>query len=290
MDIQAMEDARRWLAEDGVTQIGTDEWTDGEALDRRLTANEVAHDWAGVVFTDERLDAAGQLRLAFGLLDLLDAYWVTSEIRCADQGPDGPLPAEVLWDGYRRRLEAPQVSEAVTYSLWVDWFEDRSTSATAFAEVLGHDIEQLMTGTPETLLRRARRVLECSGPVPWRTKQAAYGVATRLPALHPALFKGLLSSYHDLYGDLQPDAASAVLSGLDLPADTEHLAELRTVLAAGHSNHYRSPDAWDRALRTRSQELSTGSPCGPEEDGGEVKSCLVDGGGLVAAGGPRPRV
>lgn len=246
-----MEDARRWLAEEGVTQVGNDEWIDGDIPGRRLTANEVAHNWAGLAFTDERLDAAGQLRLSFGLLDLLDDYWVTCEIRLADQGPDGPLPAEVLWDGYRRRLEAPQACEAVTYSLWVDWFEDRRTSATAFAEVLGHDVEQLMTGPAETLLRRARRVLECSGPVPWQVKQATYGVAARCPLLHPALFKGLLRSHHDFYGDLQPDAALALLAELDLPADTEHLAELRTVLAAGHDNHYRSPRAWDNALRTR---------------------------------------
>ena len=147
-----MEDARRWLAEDRVRQVGNDEWTDGEAPDDRLTANEVAHNWSGLAFTDERLDAAEQLRLALGLLDLLDDYWVTCEILFACQGPDGPLPAEVLWDGSRRRLEAPQVSETVTYSLWVDWFEGRSTSATAFAEVLDHDIEQLTTDAPDAAL------------------------------------------------------------------------------------------------------------------------------------------
>ncbi|WP_331766222.1 hypothetical protein [Embleya sp. NBC_00896] len=247
MDIQAMEDARRWLAEDGVTQVGADEWTDGETPDGRLTGNEVAHEWAGVVFTDERLDAGGRLRLAFGMLDLLDDYWVTCEIGFAHRGPGGPLPAEVLWDGYRRRLEAPRVSEAVTYSLWVDWFEDRSTAATAFAEVLGRDIDQLTKASSDALLRRARRVLECSGPVPWPAKQATYAVAARLPVLRAALFKGLLTSYHDIYGSLEPDTALALIAELDLPADTEHLAALRTVLTAGHRNHYRSPGAWDDA-------------------------------------------
>ncbi|MEU0393717.1 hypothetical protein ABZ208_13210 [Streptomyces sp. NPDC006208] len=193
MDTQAVEDARRWLAEDGVTQVGDDEWTDCETADGRLTANDVAHAWAGLAFTDERLDMAGRLRLAFGLLDLLEVYRVPSEIHFADRGPDGPLPPEVLWDGYRRRLEAPRAAEAVTYSLWVDWFEDRSTSATAFAEVLGHDIDRLLTGAPDALLRRARRVLECSGPVPWPAKETAYGTAARLPVLHTAIFKGLLS-------------------------------------------------------------------------------------------------
>ncbi|MFJ4818346.1 hypothetical protein [Streptomyces sp. NPDC088801] len=251
MDAQAMEDARRWLAEDGVTQVGDDEWTDGETSDGRLTANEVAHAWAGHVFTDERLDVAGRLRLAFGLLDVLDDYWVTCEIRFADRGPGAPLPPEVLWEGYRRRLEAEQVAEAVTYSLWADWFEDRNTSAIAFAEVLGNDIGQLRTDASDGLLLRVGRVLECSGPVSWPTKEETYGIAARLPALHPTLFKGLLSSYHDIHGDLESDAALALLAELDLPAGTEHLTELRTVLVAGHKKHYRNRRAWEEALRTR---------------------------------------
>ncbi|MEU6372495.1 hypothetical protein [Streptomyces sp. NPDC046909] len=250
MDMQAREDARRWLAEAGVTQVGDDAWADADAPEKRLTANDVAQSWAGQVFTDESLDAAGQLRLAFGLLDLLDDYWVTCEIRLADRGPSGPLPSDVLWDGYRRRLEAPETADAVTYSLWVDWFEDRATSATAFAEVLGHDGHLLTDPAPEPLLRRARRVLECSGPVPWPEKETAYGLAARVPALHPALFKGLLGGYRDVYGDLEPSAASDLLARLRLPADTEHLAELRAVLAAGHRNHHRSPRAWAEARQS----------------------------------------
>ncbi|MCG8970504.1 MULTISPECIES: hypothetical protein [Streptomyces] len=39
-------------------------------------------------------------------------------------------------------------------------------------------------------------------------------------------------------------------SRLDLPADTPHRAELRHVLVAGHHNHYRSPRAWDEAVRS----------------------------------------
>ncbi|MEU9233955.1 hypothetical protein [Streptomyces subrutilus] len=63
------------------------------------------------------------------------------------------------------------------------------------------------------------------------------------------MFRGLLTSYHDIYGDLEPAAALALLDRLDLPTDTPHLAELRHVLAAGHTNHYRSPGAWDDAVR-----------------------------------------
>lgn len=243
-----MEDARRWLAERGVVEAHSG-WCDAGDPDRPLTANEVAHSWAAGVFTDECLDVAEQVRLAFGLLDLLDDYWVTCEIRFADQGSQGPLPADLVWDGYRRRLEADRDAEAVTYSLWVDWFEDRDTSATAFAEVLGNDIDHVVAEKSNAPLRRAGRVLACSGPVPWHVKQKAYETAQGLPALHGSLFKGLLTGYHDFYGDLEPRAALALLARLRLPADTPHLAELRTVLAAGHENHYRSPQAWDGAAR-----------------------------------------
>ncbi|MGW2819107.1 hypothetical protein [Streptomyces sp. NPDC001415] len=213
-----------------------------------LTANDVAHSWAGEVFAED-LDTADQVRLAFGLLDLLDDYWVTCEIRFADVSAEGPLPAEVLWDGYRRRLAADRDAEAVTYSLWVDWFEDRRTAATAFAEVLGNDIDRVVAERSEALLHRARRVLECSGPVPWPVKEPTYRTAVGLPALHSVLFQGLLASYHDVYGDLEPAAALALLDQLDLPANTQHLAELRYVLAAGHENHH-SPRAWDEVVRS----------------------------------------
>ncbi|MFC8127353.1 hypothetical protein [Streptomyces sp. NPDC057302] len=246
--MQAEEAARRWLADQGVSRV-RDGWVSDEEPDALLTANQVAHSWAGDVFAED-LDAADQVRLAFGLLDLLDEYWVTCEIRFANEGAEGPLPVDVLWGGYRQRLEADRDAEAVTYSLWVDWFEDHATSATAFAEVLGNDVDRVVVERSEALLRRACRVLECSGPVRWSVKELTYRTAMRLPALHSAVFRGLLACFHDVYGDVEPTAALAFLCRLDLPANTPHFAELRHVLAAGHKNYYRSPGAWDDAVRS----------------------------------------
>ncbi|MFI1281219.1 alpha/beta fold hydrolase [Streptomyces sp. NPDC020858] len=246
-DVSDSELARRWLAAEGVTRTGEDEWTDGGSEDGRLTSNEVAHAFAGTAVRDESLDVEGRLRLGFGLVDLLDAYWVTVEIGFAVQGAEDPRAARALWDGYRSRLEAPEISEAVTYSLWVDWFEDRDTAGTAFAEVLGKDVGRLRPGAPEPLLRRARRVLESSGPVPWQAKAPVYRSAALVPALHHALFRAVLLGYHDVYGDLDPGQALDLLGGLELPPDTEHLAALRTVLAAGHRNHRHPPEAWTAA-------------------------------------------
>ncbi|MFC5718589.1 hypothetical protein ACFP1Z_00130 [Streptomyces gamaensis] len=244
--MEAMEQARRWLSDQGVVEAG-EGWVEADRPDWPLTANDVAHSWVDKVFREESLTPTEQLWLAFGLLDLLDDYWVTCVIGSAYGDADRPLPSDVLWDGYRRRLEAQRDAEPVTYSLWVDWFEDRDTAAMAFAEVLGNDIERVVTERSDALLRRADRVLDNSGPVPWSIKQGTYEIAARLPALHGSLFQGLLGSYHDVYGDLEPKPALALLMQLDLPEDTPHLAQLRSVLAAGHENHYRSPDAWDDA-------------------------------------------
>ncbi|WP_415744161.1 hypothetical protein [Streptomyces scabiei] len=220
-----------------------------EKPDVLLMAGEVAHSWAGAVFSAD-LEAAALVRLALGLLDLLDEYWVTCGIRFAYGSAEGTLPADVLWDGYRRRLEADRDSRAVTCSLWVDWFEDRSSSATAFAEVLGHDIDRVVNERSEHLLRRARRVLECSGPVRRAEKEPTYRTAARLPALLPSLFHALRASFHDVNGDLEPAAALGLLDELVLPAATRHVAELRHVLAAGHRNHYLGQGAWDAAVRS----------------------------------------
>ncbi|MFI6582653.1 hypothetical protein [Embleya sp. NPDC050493] len=244
--------ARKWLAAAGVTAAGDGMWLDAETPGAPMTGNELAHQWTSVAMTDPDLDGAGRLRLAFGFLDLLDDYWVTCEMGFALQHETDPTPAAVFWAGYRARLEAEREYEAVTYSLWVDWFEDRSTVEHAFAEVLGNDLPRLHHPSDEhdrdePLLRRTRRVLECSGPVPWPIKHPAYQTATRLPELHPALFKALRGSYLDLYGSLDIDAALTILRELRLPPDTPDLATLRTVLEDGHSNHYRSPKAWPAA-------------------------------------------
>lgn len=135
--------------------------------------------------------------------------------------------------GYRRRLEAVPEHEAITCSLWFDWFEYVPTAAEAFAEVLGNDRARLLPGAPEQLLRRARRVLEHSGPVPWATKIDTYRAAARVPALHHAVFRAVLRSHHDTYGSVDPAEGLALLTSLELPPGTERLAALRTALAAG---------------------------------------------------------
>ncbi|MFF3840641.1 hypothetical protein [Streptomyces sp. NPDC001930] len=59
METQAEEAARRWLADQGVSRV-RDGWVSDEEPDALLTANQVAHSWAGDVFAED-LDAADQV-------------------------------------------------------------------------------------------------------------------------------------------------------------------------------------------------------------------------------------
>jgi hypothetical protein len=234
-----------WLAEQGVTRLGAGRWL---SQGNECSARELAHQWVEDALIDD-LPPADLLRRGFGLLDLLDQYWVTFEIGCFLADEPDPAIRAAFWAGYRERLEREEPVEQVLYSLWVDWFEDRTTSDEAFREMLADDVRELRSRNrladlaAGPLHRRAARVLENSGPVPWLSKHDVYQAAATVPALHQSVFRGLLTGYHDVYGDLDPAAALTLLDQLNLPV--EHFAHLRAVLKTGARNHQRNPGVWE---------------------------------------------
>lgn len=250
-----MERARRWLAEAGVRQTGPDAWRHDDEPDRTLTKSDVAMECSAWIFEDTDLDEDARIHVAFGLMDLLDQLWTAIELHmhyCSGKGR--PVPPS-LWDALRVRLEAVDVAECTTYQLWCEWFECVDTQERAFGALLGDDFATDRTGADDdAFLRRAARVLEYSGPVPWPVKQPTYEHAVAIDVLRPAVFRSILASYHDFFGKLEPEPALALLDRLDLPDDTEHLRPLRTVLAAGHTSHYAAPDAWTAAQPTSADQ------------------------------------
>src|SRR4051812_11953746 len=105
-------EAARWLAAHGVTWQAPGRWLDGG---REASDNELAQQWSRDLLVD------GGLGLGFGLLDLLDQYWVTVEIGWFAAERDDPVIYSALWAGYRQRLEGVPRCEAVLQSLSVDW-------------------------------------------------------------------------------------------------------------------------------------------------------------------------
>ncbi|MEJ3655578.1 hypothetical protein WEH80_21650 [Actinomycetes bacterium KLBMP 9759] len=226
------DEARRWLDAQGVTSKGSSWWelhASGESVER--TANHVAHEWTSPLLNDASIEPRRRVQLALGLIDLLGEYAVSMYIRLDLAASADPDLMQELWAGFRTRLEREASADVVTYSLWVDWFEDRSTSAIAFSELLGNDAGALDASTEPALLRRADRVLRHSGPVLWPAKHSTYEAALAARPLHSALLQGLWGSQWDVYGDIDRPAALDLLRRLELSGeDVERAAQLRDVL------------------------------------------------------------
>lgn len=103
--------------------------------------------------------------------------------------------------------------KAALYSLWVDFFEVKTRAAFLFPRLWS------LVHTDEA---RAA-LLECSGPVPWEVKRAAYldAVASPQSLLHHGLARGLVSSIYDFYGSVEPVEALALWSRLTAMAPVD---------------------------------------------------------------------
>ena len=245
----AADDALRWLAELGVTPLGPGRWREEfEGKTSEYSNNDLAHEWMFSVMYDDGRTMTERVQLGLGMLDLLDDYWVAASIRMELHEEADFL---ALYAGYRERLEREHASVQMMLSLRVDDFEDLRTVLIAFAALLGDEVRDLRDrGRLDELAdgaahRRAARVLDCSGTVPWAAKHEVYEALVAVPSLHPALFQALFQSYAVVYGRIDPAAALDLLDRLDLPPETEHLRKLRVVLAAGA--HVRDPELWERA-------------------------------------------
>jgi hypothetical protein len=216
-----------------------------ERARRWLTAHEVdavddasARDLLPEILGDPELEPVERLAVALGLLDLLPIYWITVQLRWFVNGAKDEALEAAFWAAIREHLAAAVPTEAVLHSLWSDWFSDIDTTERAFAETLGDDAGRLADGD-EALTRRAAAVLKVSGPVPWPVKYPVYAVAAEVEALRPAVFNGVLYSFHDVYGSLEIEPALALLDRLELPDDTAHLDDLRAALREGISNEHQ---------------------------------------------------
>ena len=137
----------------------------------------------------------------------------------------GPAEKRALWNAYRAALECDDDRRAdpVSYSLWVDFFEDATTVAQAWRETTRRDAEPWA--------RRVERVLDVAGPVPWPLKEELFGQLAGDERWHRAIFRAIAGSALDVYGRLDALSASAWLRRLRLPEQTPDLQALRAQLS-----------------------------------------------------------
>ncbi len=112
----------------------------------------------------------------------------------------------LFWSEYRELISDPddRLADPVGYSLWCDYFEDRETVGEAWLRVAHLD------GLSE---RGVQRLLELSGPVPFGLKAPLYDELAFDPLWHVFVFRGLLSSGFDYFGDIDVKAARRLWPG-----------------------------------------------------------------------------
>jgi len=121
---------------------------------------------------------------------------------------DAQIMRSAMWASYRAHFsrDDDRYAEPVAYSLWCDWFEDPDTVEEAWSA--------MTAGEPnDTLLKR---LLDTSGPVPYSLKAPLYEVLLPKPDMHEAIFRSLLYSRFDVFGQIDEIAAAALLQKLSL--------------------------------------------------------------------------
>jgi hypothetical protein len=130
-----------------------------------------------------------------------------------------PAQRQEFWRFVRDRLAGDDLAlrQPLEYSLWCDFFEDQDTVHEAWNALV----------TPDASSRLLESVLLHSGPVPYDLKRRLYDRLLPDPKWHPFIFRSLLHSRFDYFGDFDPKHAEKLLRRLKIPEDTEGLADLR---------------------------------------------------------------
>lgn len=170
--------------------------------------------WGGDESIRERLEIAIEL---YGLMPCYSntMYWRVEEFSDAEW--------DRMFEAYRGFLSDPRIaiSDSITYSLWVDYFEDEGTVARAWSGV---------AGSQEPRRPRLDRVLSASGPVPWRMKESLYQSLANEGGFDTALIEGLYGSCIDVHGSLDRKAALHLLRQLHGSADDSRYKQLAVAL------------------------------------------------------------
>lgn len=138
-------------------------------------------------------------------------------------GELSPEARRLFWAFAREMLSAeePALADPVAYSMWCDLFE---------TEWAAEAWKALTVGAPGRLLER---ILVMSGPVPFLVKRDLYRQKIGNKRWHYFIYRSLLHSAFDVYGDVDKKEARLILGRLklSLPKDEqENLKRLRAKL------------------------------------------------------------
>ena len=214
-----------------IVRIGEDKYHEACSASRKAAArtgmspgkcdfeSEIPHDVCELVWGSPA-NSEDKLELAFRFNEEMPCYAYLMYISINFREFSAATKA-FLWKKYKTYLSGEDtLAEPVAYSLWCDFFED-DTRVRETWNALTSDISN------EPILRR---VLVSSGPVPFAEKEKLYQHLLPHPKWHYYIFRSLLHSRFDVYGNMDRIKAKRLLGQLVLPSDTENLAMLKDAL------------------------------------------------------------
>lgn len=211
------EDACRWAwrtaAGTGKSGAAVERWPDRVA--------DVPHELGELVWWRGTAPWSERVALALALYRQMPCYANTTDAHSLAEW-DGET-RRGFWAEYRRLIsdEDDRLADPITYALWCGYFEDSATVEEAWCEL----------AQPALLTTRGlERLLDRAGPVPYRLKAPLYEQLVADRRWHTAIFRSLLYSGFDFFGDLDPKAARLLLGRLELADTTEGLTALKRKL------------------------------------------------------------
>jgi hypothetical protein len=185
--------------EEAVALVGPDRYAAAcDAARRNVWPKDlemVPHDLHDL-WDDHDAPLGERLDLALRVLREMPCYANTMQVNFHAEDL-APADLERLWAAYRDALDGDdeRLADTVSYSLWVDFFEDQAAVAEAWAAMID--------SAPDI---RIGRLIAISGPVPWELKAPWYGWLGK--RWRPPIADAIRAARGEVYGQVdEADAA-----------------------------------------------------------------------------------
>lgn len=190
------------------------------SLDITDNYSDVGHDLSDEICYSD-LPISERLRLVFELYESIPCYAVLMYVThlYSEMSSDNK---DFLWAKFRQYLSDQRelLANPVGYTLWCDYFEDPDRVQDAWDAMIRNPINDL----------QIRRVLDASGPVPWKLKSSLFKALLSDDKWHHHIFLSIHHSKHDVYGHVDDEEARTILRVLNLPNETPGLSGLKREL------------------------------------------------------------
>jgi len=207
-----------WLFSPGTGSM--DHWQshydDWQALQQVMRAVSY-HTW---MVTDAEV-----LQFFFDLYRDMPAYKVLFELSITRPYRElSPELKDVYWKFFREMFGSADDAQAdpVGYVLWCDFFEDPELVEKAWSS--------LISGGPSD--RLIERLLISSGPIPFSLKRSLYSTLKGEKRWHYFIYRSLLHSEFDVYGQIDNGEARKLLAQLELDLPEGEMENYKRLIAA----------------------------------------------------------